>query len=292
MTMRPEDLDPAALLRCGADDELCKEGERRLREHLADHPEDASRMEFDKELCDAIGRVMCECEPPAGLRERIEASCCGQCDSVDMSDTTKRSFWARPFGSIVSVAATLILAFVMVQLVTGIIGGGTTAAHAAEIRSFVGSQHAACVDGDPGYDKFDVNIADQIPAQFEKLTGTPISMEGLTVCQSVGLKFLDAGECGVPPRNKAKSYHLRYVSDGTRCEKGTVISLFIQPDVGYIPMLEGHTYRIDGKGRRTVYGWTHAGVVYYVVADAREPCELFRRAAGMPEPEALPVLSR
>ncbi len=298
MNLRPEDLDPAALLRCGADDELCKEGAARLREHLADHPEDATRLEFDKELCCAVGRVMCQCETPAGLRERIEAGMTeddglGAALARRGTETRSKSFWVRPFGSIISVAAMLALALVVVQIVTSVVGGSGTRLHASEIREFVGGQHSSCVLGS-NLAKFTVNEVEQVPAQFQALTNRSLALSELLTGASLGLRFVEAGECAVPPHNKAKSLHLRFVSDGTYCEEGTSISVFVQPYTGYVEMEEGHTYRFDseGRGERTVYGWVRDRLVYYVVADTDAPCELFRRAAGMPEAEALPGPSK
>jgi anti-sigma factor RsiW len=292
MTIRPEELDPAALIRCGADDELCEAGKECLREHLEAHPEDRARLEFDHELRGAVGRVMRESATPEGLCDRIKATLADHAvaDALEQrsGETRSKSFWARPFGSIVSVAATLVLAFVLVQIVTDVVGGSQ--AHAAEVRSFVGSQHRACVI-ETGGRKWTMSSEDEVVARFEELTSKRIDLSALTACSSRGLRFVAAGECGVPPNNRAKSMHLRFESDGTSCDKGMTISLFIQPYVGFIEMEPGRTYTIAGKGDHTVYGWTDGVVVFYVVADADAPCEAFREAAGQPEAQALPQRS-
>jgi hypothetical protein len=167
------------------------------------------------------------------------------------------------------------------------VAGGSNVAHADEVHRFVSKQHHACMNGGDAR-KFNVHVADEVPVLFERLTETSIACDDLTGCESLGLRFVEAGQCRVPPHGKAKSVHLRFVSDGTNCRKGTSISVFIQPYVGYIPMEEGHAYRLDGEDDMVVYGWVRDHVVYYVVANAGEPCEVFRRAAGLPEPEELP----
>ena len=282
--------NPGELLRAAADGELDAAGEQRLRDHLAAHPEDEARVAFERGLRGACGRTM-RVETPAGLRGRVVAALRAEEDLAGSLErkaahTRRPSFWTGPLGSITSVAAVLALAFVILQLTTGILSSTGPIAQAAQVASFVGGEHDHCtIDPAHAAAKFDIKELDRVPDAFAELTGETLRVDQLVAGGIDGLVFVGAGECRVPPAH-TPSLHLRFRSDGSVLPECVTVSIFIQPYTGYVEMQEGRFYRI-GDDSQLVYGWVKGGVVSYLVADAPEPCEQLREAMGLPA--AVPI---
>jgi len=180
----------------------------------------------------------------------------------------------------------LALAFVILQLTTGILSSTGAPAQASQVSSFVDHEHHLCsVDAAHAAAKFGIHQLDKVPEAFADLTGKTFSIEHLVAGRTCGLVFVGAGECSVPPIH-TPSLHLRFRSDGSVFPENIAVSIFIQPYTGYVEMEEGRFYRL-GDDSRQIYGWVRGGVVSYLVADDPVPCELLRETMGLPE--AVPI---
>lgn len=271
-----DDVNLGALLRAAADDELTPEQQARLDAHLAAHPEDAARIEFERRLRVATSRVMSDVRAPAGLRGRIER--------IGAEHEPRRPIWRQP--RVVGLAASLLLvAGLLVVLSIPASPVGPQARYRATLMSFLDREHARCwVDTDTILDKFHVREPDELPQQAETLLGRSVSFDDFDDLE--GLEFVGGGECVVPGRSP--SMHLGFRTDGTRGEADVAVSLFVQIDPGKLAMQEGVTYRLTSERRIareacTIYAWTHDGLLHFMVADNANACDLGRRALGAPE---------
>ena len=61
------------------------------------------------------------------------------------------------------------------------------------------------------------------------------------------------------------------------------MSIFVQQDTGRLDLQEGQVYRL-ACDNAAVTVWSHAGLVYYLVADDAAGCRCFRTAMGLPDP--------
>lgn len=274
-----EDLNLAALIRAAADGELPDEQQARLDAHLASHPEDASRIEFERQLRSATGRVMSGVSAPDGLRARIE-----QIGNEAMAVQTREpSFWSR--SSWLGLAASvLVVGGVLTALMAPMSPVGPDARYRASLISFLDREHVRCwIDSDVILDKFDVRESDMLPAEAESLFGRAVVQDDFGDFD--GLEYVGGGQCDVPGR--APSLHLGFKTDGSRGEAGVAVSLFVQADNGRLEMAEGVTYRLT-SGRRasgvcTIYAWTHDGLIHFMVSDDAGACDFGRAALGAPE---------
>ncbi|MEM9064961.1 MAG: hypothetical protein AAGB51_05670 [Planctomycetota bacterium] len=297
-TDRDPNLNLAALLRAAADDELTAEQRVRLDAHLAAHPEDADRVAFERELRQAVSRVIADATPSVSdrLRERVRAIAAearGE-DSQAVSgveslaaETSQPSFWANPLHSplgrgIGSLAALIALAAVLWFVPAPVV----TPAYAQAVAQHVSSEHSRCALLDDAVNaKFSVNSLEEVPAAFRSITGRDVSLASLALADFEGMTFVDAGRCRVPPSTES-SLHVRF-----RTDAGELISLFVQPAASDLGMEEGVTYQYtghapkDGSACATVIGWTKSGFVYYLVSDRSAPCANVLKSVGQPMPQ-------
>ncbi len=298
------DMNLAALLRAGADDELQPDQKAHLDAHLRDHPRDTDRIEFERQLKEACGRVMGPISAPPALRERLiasldriaqdnsprqEASSTAPApESVrlaqgveSLSEQTRRqSFWNRMTPAVRALAAAILLlvgGLFLLQVVN--VGSGNLSlaqAHMSEIATFVGDEHDRCVIDPSRAAKFNISELDAAPALLEEIVGKSISPANLAFG---GLAFRDGGRCHVP--GKGDSVHLRFdVVD----QPGETVSLFIQRVADESDELfeSGKSYELqsDNQGR-AVFGWAADGLNYFLVAKDEALCESYSIERGL-----------
>ncbi|MCC6284794.1 MAG: hypothetical protein IT439_05755 [Phycisphaerales bacterium] len=287
-------LPPGAMLRCAADDELCAQRCRELEAHLAAHPHHRPCIESERALRERCREVMSSGCCPDALRARIARLCNG----AGHPATVSRSFWVRPgvrrsltaLAACVAVAAGGVFVYQMSRVGTGVPASG---ASFEPVVNFVAEEHEACASH---MEKFTIKEIEDAPPKIASILGSSPTIPSLA---AVGLRFIGAGECGVP--EGGRSVHLRFESDGTHCREGMPVSLFIQHASSGTPSMEpGKAYVLcSGKqgapdaaptglarGARgnTIYAWRVGDLAYYLVAAEVPACEKFRAAAGLPDP--------
>jgi hypothetical protein len=298
-----EPMGLGALIRAGADGELTPQQERRLEVHLEREPGDASRIESERLLREAVSRIG-QSGPgaPAGLREQVlramaAADLSADGAAVDVSGpdvpgrmaplTRSRSFWASASGRTALVAAALLMAVTAGFLVRGSLpADGVFSARTTAVQ-FVAREHGRCtVEIAPGADKFAVTDPLMLPSFARTLMGRDVSLGDLVEGGATNLRFIDAGGCHVPMGGR--SMHLRFEAP-TPSGGTTLASLFVQEDRGELDLAESVTYRLDpraesGEASRSpgVFLWLRDGMVYYLVTEAPEGCEDMRRCLDAP----------
>ena len=294
--LNAEDLCIAAMLRACADGELCPEGCERLKKYLAEHPDAAARVEFEKQLKGCCDRVMSEPQCPDMLRAKIEAmtGVAGTAASIEESSsiTRQKSFWQRsPMMS--AMAAALVLAggaliWQSASVITNSSGLGLVepdrVAYAERVGNFVAREHTRCCQERAAKAKLVINDINETTSYFENLFDRPVAspageMEGASI------KFYGGGECHIPATSS--SGHLRFDAEGP---SGQVVSLslFIAPDPGFLELEEGTTYLINStqcdKQGTNLFAWVRDGVMYLLVSEAGEDmCAPVRGMMQAPE---------
>lgn len=268
-------MNIAALLRAAADEELSDADRARLDAYLAEHPEHASCVEFERELKGACARAMGDAKCPESLRASIDAMRgSGDQEAVVLGVATReRSFWQRS-GLMGAMAAALVLAggallwnsssFI---LGTPSVGAPKTAqvSYAERIGDFVAREHARCAVEEVAQNKFVIDSIDQAAVRYSEVFGatveTPECGEGIT--------FYGGGDCHLP--STSRSAHLRFdtqTSDGDPLR----LSLFVAPDPGLLELEESVTYVVESSAcaeRGTnLFVWTQGGVMYVLVSEA------------------------
>lgn len=293
----PAQLPIGAILRLAADGELTDQQQDALRLHLERHPEDASRIEFERGLRAACARSCApEASAPEGLRARVAALCAeretpagghGQ-DRLAAglaeraSQTRQAGYWA---GRVVTRFGALAAAVALVALVSFMVGRSwqSPAPPPADGFQLVGDQiagfarreHSRCAEGVPQLSgKFTIEDPADLPGAFEALVGRPLDLASILDAGPHGLTFRDAGRCH-PPGGPA--LHVRFDS-----ASGGTASLWIQRDDGSLPLEEGVTYA-SGEGCDCVRFWIAEGVRYILICSEGVASEAAGKALRCPE---------
>lgn len=297
-------LAPAVLIRCAADGELSPEQARALAEHLAAHPGDQARIEFERGLRGACSQAMGAVACPEALRTKvlaIAANATSQQDqesasssgpTVGGSQTRDRSFWAgggvqRALGALAAAAVLLVSGGFLIQMARTAPSGVVQADAMLQRASFVAMEHRACEIDPSRLAKFTVTELDRAPGQLVDLLGTGATMPDL---QAAGFVFKGSGRCQLP--GGGRSAHIRLKSpplpDGSG---GCMVSLFMQAGAtDGVDMEPGKAYQLtlpesQRSGREgvtpTIYAWQVGEVSYFLVAERQVMCDKVARSVGL-----------
>ncbi len=297
----PAELSTAALLRAAADGELSAADQARLNAHLESHPQDHSRIAFEKGLrsCCCRGMTGPEYACPKALRDRVTAQVAGEIAGETAAETADQpavispaaarstSFWATPRSKQVfgAIAAALVL-FVGAAFVINLTRYSTnvpTQGEFAQVVSFVASEHKECDFNPDRTRKFTILSIEDAPKALAGIIGSEPTIPDL---EAAGLVFKGAGRCGVP--EGGKSAHLRFEMPDPDGGQPQRLSLFVQHVEANTPELdENVAYLITPKEGAphgmVVYAWRKSDVVYYLVANKLSACNKFRDAVGIPK---------
>lgn len=297
-------LSIAALLRCCADGELNDQQRAKIEAHLASHPDDAMRVEFEHQLRKACERSMAgSAKCPEALRKRVMAlaaasahSGTGQTDAehahaplpVALAPKTRNpSFWIST-SRFMAVAAAVLLGLTLAFQVGrwSVVApaspeGGAQVVLATRATEFVRREHSRCAklrDAEVG-NKFTATEAEGLTGAFQSVLGMNLTLEDL-IAHADSVRFVDAGRCGVPG---GRSLHIR-LSTLAQGQEHTA-SLFVQEDTGRLQLAEGTTYQFaegEENERPSVYVWRRAGLFYWLVCDRSDSTRMIE-ALGAPQ---------
>lgn len=289
-----------ALLRGAADGELSAPQQAELDRHLAAHPEDSARIDFERELRTACARVMGNsegCRAPASLRTRIEANLAAGAAKEPETVIARiheggrvevhARRWRRTAG-LIATAAVLPLA-VAAWLIVGNRTGLEGAAQASIVPlDFLSRAHSGTINRVQP-----MSIGD-VAEKVRQIVGKPLRIDDFV--EKAGLTFVGLGACRTPDGSKAAqlvfSRRARGQAGNETGEAADVkLSLFVQNDYGKHRITEGLTW--DGRGPDTatnsgplIRAWLHDGLVNYVVTDCPDTCDLARQGLNGPDADA------
>ena len=178
----------------------------------------------------------------------------------------------------------LTLAFQVGRSSVTLQADGSEVLLAARATEFVAREHGRCRPlDDPSLSaKFTETSAEQLPAAFQTVLGTSLSLSDL-ITKAETVRFIDAGKCGVPG---GKSLHMR-LSSLTDGQEHTA-SLFIQEHTGKLHLAEGVSYHMAGgqdMDKPCVYVWRRGNLIYWLVCDRSD-------AGQLQEALSIPAVSR
>ena len=269
----PEDLrELARRIRAAADGEL---------EHVAGGPPSDERgreaVRFERELREAVRRVMGSERAPSGLRERVEAAMAEQ-NSTDTRDEPVRSLpfpsWARRGGFWLAAAAAVAIGSSAIFMRGGPAGSGAsstlTAQRATILVNFATGEHERCASFSDHFDgKMRVRtLAEAQTAAVELLQRVPDVLElGSKALAEAGYKFEGMGQCHVP--GPGRSAHLLYRPDPTIAPGAPAVSLFVQEDTGDLTLAPACSYKRHCPKEKTgLTIWKKDGLIFYLVEPA------------------------
>jgi anti-sigma factor RsiW len=273
-------MSRAALLRAAADNELSAADASTLCQHLAEFPEDAARIEFERDLRVACNRAMSseDVTVPSGLRDRMATmlATSTQHEPATRADQKPRHRRVRA-GWLAGVVAVIVV-FGLGVLVANLLPSPTFSESPQRARialaGFLGTEHRRCSLDDRAIKRkmTEYNLG-QAPAKFKTLLGAELSVANV---EKAGYTFLGAGSCIVP--GSGASVHLVFsdvsaapatLTKGLTCDP-TRLSLFIQKDTGELPISPETTYRLEmGDGNPLVVVWLRDGLIYYLVTETK-----------------------
>ncbi len=307
-------MPDAALMRLAADDELSDEQRETLDRLLSRSLEGHARVQFERELRGAVGRVMGATSAPASLRASVERIIESARDSEPTPElklteapkpgsgasmpvplrvqTRSRSFWARRQSLVSVLAAVLVVgvASVLVWQATRLAGVHLTDAqmdYRSRLVGHVAGEHRRVIDPAVAASKLSLHEPEEVRAFFQQVVGSVPSMEGLTV-GTPEMVFVGAGNCHVPGSD-GSSAHLRLDLIAPDGSVERVVSVFVKADHGELPLEPGVTYALDtkacGESGTRVLAWTDGGLVYFMVADAiNDGCVAVLEHLGVKKP--------
>lgn len=296
-----------ALLRGAADGELSAVQQGELDRHLAAHPQDSARIEFEKGLRKACARVMQspdEGRAPVALRQIIEASLAARAHKEPQPVVARtheggrvevRAHRWRRVRNLVAVAAAIPL-LVAAWLINNRNGPNVQDGADASILpiDFLTREHSHCEGVGP--DKLmQIKIAD-VPKKMREMVGKALGVEPV---QQAGFQFVGMTSCRTPGGGNAAHLvfkrHARGEVEGGAEPAGEVrLSVFVQNDKGKRRMTEGLAWNGQGPdtgqagGPLNISAWlSRDGLDCYVVTDCAASRDLARRALDGPEGEAM-----
>ena len=284
-------LDLGALIRCAADDSLSMEQADALRAHLAAHPEDQARIDFERGLRDATASAMNTGSAPAELREAINNMIASEAPTVGPVETRTRAFWQRTFLP-VALAAMILLAFGATLLMTNSpqqTPSGWDSGLNTQVVGWVEREHNKCSESeDYRKQKLPVTNVAEVRNETQRTLGKAPHRIQL---DDAGYTLAGYGPCHIP--GGGPSGQLIYTpNDGN----GKPISLFIQRDDGQLDNVAGTGECIKGatsqlsaesKAGRTpcdqIFIWRADGLIYYMVTGQGNPAIPCLKSLGAPD---------
>lgn len=271
-----------ARLRAAADDELSPEEAAELERSLVERPGDRAIIAFERNLRGAIARLDASAAPPI-LRDRVRAQLAR--DSRPRREGVLGRIGVPAWLAIAaSVAIVTALSIALLSRSGDPDAGGIAPPLRAALVAFVGGQQRECeLHADLIPEHYRIARLEQVPAEFRRILGrTP----ELGRVEEEGFVLLGAGPCAVPGRG----HSVRMVLGVG--EARSIVSLYVQEDLGEVPIEPGRTYRLVDRDAEpdtttpSIYLWRRDGLLYFLSASSAEAMEAARLAFGVPEPAA------
>jgi len=285
-------LDPGTLIRCAADDELTPEQAQALREHLAAHPEDQARIDFERGLRTATASAMEAGAAPAELRASIQNLISGDAETVGPAESKSRAFWQRTFLPL-ALAAMILLAFGATLLMTNgpqqHQGNTWDAGLNTQVVGWLEREHNKCSESeDYRSRKLAVtNVADVRSRTKRDLGQTPRRIQ----LDDAGYTLAGYGPCSIP--GGGPSGQLIYTPNSG---EGMPISVFVQRDNGQLDgvaavtdCIQGATSKLSPASRSgktacdQIFIWRADGLIYYLVTGQGNPAVPCLKSLGAPD---------
>ena len=190
LTPKPEPLDRTRILRAAADDELTPAQRTALDAHLAEHPEDAAVVAFERRLRSELGRVFTPDAAPRQLEDRIRRM-------VSKAPPAPRRWVVK----LLAAAAVLLVTALGIRLALrsdaeefGFAG------RSGMVRFLATHPHDCPITIDRTMEEFHVRRFGGAVSELGNLLGQAPALGDL---EGTALEFRGMGHCGLPGRDPA-----------------------------------------------------------------------------------------
>lgn len=269
------------------------------------------RIAFERDLREAVGRVMGDARAPAELRGRVMHALAAEDSAPEArglrlvraedhpeiykpAPTLRLQWWLAAAAAVALMAALVWFAPLKPSAgpsnhqATTVAGIGTTF---VQVAGYVTSEHGRCEGLGSWFEKKMTarTETEAAKAAIELLPRVPSVLELRSdALAKAGYHFAGLGKCAVP--GKGRSAHLLYKPDPAIAPDAPVVSLFVKEDLGdmELPMnccLTNKPCNPDELAacRCIVTAWRKDGLIYLLVAPPVSP--EIRRAFDAPEQE-------
>ena len=307
-------MSDAALLRAAADGELSAEQREQLDRHLSRSLEGHARIQFEKELRDAVGRVMQMPAAPTALRASVGRIIESARDSEPTPELklteapapakparederpsiqtrpapflVKRQAWMSALAAVLVVGVASVLVWQATKL-AGVQLTDDQRDYRSRLVGHVADEHKRVINPQVAASKLSLHEPEEVRAFFQQVVGSVPEMQGLTVGTST-LSFAGAGNCHVPGSDGG-SAHIRFDLIAPNGAVKQIVSVFVKADNGELPLTPGVTYAMDtkacGQSGTRVLTWTDGTLVYFMVADTiNDGCSAVLAHLGIDRP--------
>ena len=267
----PEPSERTRLLRAAADDMLTSAERAALDAHLAAHPEDEAVIAFERGLRSELGSALAGAAAPGELEQRLR----------DMAVRAQPRARRRV---VKMLAAAVVLAVAAFGLRTALRGDADDfgfAGRAGLVRFLATHPNDCPISIDRAIDEFQVQRFASAMSELDTVLGRAAALGALS---ETDLRFHGMRRCGGPGHEL--SMHLVFSGARGSSLEGSVLSVYVQPDDGRLPISEGGTYRLVPKtqqfSRLEMFVWKRNGLDYFVVTPTAEAGRVALASAGAP----------
>lgn len=260
MTAQPEHHD---LIRAYADGELSAADAAAFEARLANEPDLARRVAFERALRDRVSSVLGDSpSAPDALRGRIAAALASDTDETSLPPAqtdviggdTNRGFWSRSRVNVFAVAACLALVggAVLIGIFLPNIDQQQQRAAAAQLvqeaAALIATEHNLCADNaDRRAAKLRFDDVDAAALGIATYLETPDD-DLVPDLSALDLTFIGAGPCKVPGEHR--SVHLMFKGLANGANADSMLSIYLTADAGQFdggadPMTIGEWYISD-----------------------------------------------
>ncbi len=271
----PEPSERTRLLRAAADGALTPGEKTAFDAHLAQHSEDASVIAFERRLRTELGRAFSMEAAPTELEERIHRM------TSEVRPRSRR--WAV---QLLAAAAVLAVTALGIRLLQGDTDEFGFAGRSGLVRFLATHPHDCPITIERTMEEFHVRHFGGAVSELGSLLGKAPVLGDL---EESSLEFKGMGYCGIPG-NKVSMHLLFSGAIGSPLE-GAMLSVYVQPDDGRLPLTDGATYRLLPKAPEfselEMFVWRRDGLDYFVVTPDANAGGIVLASAGAPPVSAV-----
>lgn len=273
-TPRPEPSDRTRLLRAAADGGMTPAEQKALDAHLAQHPEDAAVITFEQRMRSELGRSFSTEAAPTGLEERIRRM------------TSEARPRRRRVIQLLVAAAVLAVTALGIRLLQRDAEEFGFAGRSGLVRFLATHPHDCPITIERTMEEFHVRHFVGAVSELGSLLGRAPVLGDLA---GNSLEFKGMGHCGIP--GNRVSMHLLFSGAAGSSLEGAMLSVYVQPDDGRLPITDGATYRLMPKAQEfselEMFVWRRDGLAYFVVTPDAHAGETVLACAGAPPVSAV-----
>ncbi len=272
----PEPSERTRILRAAADDTLTPAERAALEAHLASNPEDEAVVAFERRMRLELGRAFSTDAAPPQLEERIRR--------MTSEGRPRSRRWVVQLAAAAAVLAVVALGIRLA--LRGDVDEFGFNGRSGLVRFLATHPRDCPITIDRTMEEFHVRHFNGAVSELGSLLGRAPALGDLA---GTALTFQGMGHCGIPGHEV--SMHLLFSGAMGSSLEGAMLSVYVQPDDGRLPITDGATYRLVPKtpefSEVEMFVWRRDGLDYFVVAPDANAGQIMLACAGAPPVSAV-----